>query len=47
MSILIDASTKVITQGFTGKNGALHSEVAIAVGAKLVDASPRRTPVRL
>jgi succinyl-CoA synthetase alpha subunit len=29
MSILIDASTKIITQGFTGKNGTFHSEQAL------------------
>jgi succinyl-CoA synthetase alpha subunit len=36
MSILIDANTKVICQGFTGKNGTFHSEAAIAYGTKLV-----------
>src|SRR5271167_4658630 len=36
MSILVNANTKVITQGFTGKNGAFHSEQAMAYGTKLV-----------
>src|SRR5450432_1404722 len=35
MSILIDAATKVICQGFTGKNGTFHSEQAIAYGTKM------------
>ena len=36
MSILVDKNTKVICQGFTGSQGTLHSEQAIAYGTQLV-----------
>lgn len=36
MSILVDSSTKVICQGFTGAQGTFHSEQALAYGTKLV-----------
>jgi succinyl-CoA synthetase alpha subunit len=36
MSILIDRNTKVICQGFTGRNGTFHSEQAIAYGTRMV-----------
>jgi succinyl-CoA synthetase alpha subunit len=36
MSILIDKSTKLICQGFTGKQGTFHSEQCIAYGTKMV-----------
>ncbi len=36
MSILIDKNTRIICQGFTGKQGTFHSEQCIAYGSKLV-----------
>ncbi len=36
MSILVDANTTVITQGFTGSQGTFHTEQAIAYGTKVV-----------
>jgi succinyl-CoA synthetase alpha subunit len=36
MSILIDRNTKVVCQGFTGRNGTFHSEQAIAYGTRMV-----------
>jgi succinyl-CoA synthetase alpha subunit len=35
MSILVDANTIVITQGFTGAQGTFHTEQAIAYGTKV------------
>ena len=36
MSILVNKNTRVICQGFTGGQGTLHSEQAIAYGTQMV-----------
>ncbi len=36
MAVLIDSSTRVLCQGFTGKNGTFHSEQTMAYGTRMV-----------
>ena len=36
MSILVNKHSKVLVQGFTGRNGTFHSEQAIAYGTRIV-----------
>ncbi|MGH8306566.1 MAG: succinate--CoA ligase subunit alpha, partial [Steroidobacteraceae bacterium] len=36
MSILVNRNTRAICQGFTGKQGTLHSQAALDYGTKLV-----------
>lgn len=36
MAIFVDENTKVITQGFTGKNGTFHTEKGLEYGTKYV-----------
>src|SRR5579885_3199371 len=36
MSVLVDQNTRLIVQGFTGREGTFHAEQAIAYGTKVV-----------
>ena len=36
MSILVNANTKVITQGMTGDTGTFHTQQALAYGTRMV-----------
>jgi succinyl-CoA synthetase alpha subunit len=36
MAVLVDNNTRVLCQGFTGRNGTFHSEQAIAYGTRMV-----------
>ena len=40
MSVLVNEKTRLIVQGFTGREGTFHSEQMIAYGTKSSPASP-------
>ncbi len=40
MSILVNAATRVITQGMTGETGTFHTEQALAYGTNFTKLAP-------